>query len=443
MNEPHKNFIDFMDLLLDAICVVNPNGRLLFVSAACKQVFGYTPKELLGLAVLDLVHPDDKEETEKLAERINKGAQSHAFENRLIHKSGRVVHIRWSMRWSEKDQVRIAVAHDISERKRTESMQHALYAISEAAHYVEDLTSLFPRIHDIIGKLLPAQNFFVALYEKQKDELHFPYFVDEYDDAPDPRPLNSGTLSAEVIRSGAPLLITPESSTELTERFSNVIGTSCHDWLGVPLKAGKVSIGALVVQSYSGDTRYTEQDRELLQFVSSLVASAITRTQMHERLIHAAGHDPLTALANRGLFEDRLQRVLARVRRYPARFAILYIDLDKFKEVNDLYGHFSGDHVLINVAERLKNCVRESDTVARMGGDEFVLLLDRIIKPSDAQTVAQKIRSALDMPIVHEDKHFYITPSIGISIYPDHGDSMESLLNYADNAMYSSKKAAR
>jgi diguanylate cyclase (GGDEF)-like protein len=164
---------------------------------------------------------------------------------------------------------------------------------------------------------------------------------------------------------------------------------------------------------------------------------------MHERLIHAAGHDPLTALANRGLFEDRLQRVLARVRRYPARFAILYIDLDKFKEINDLYGHFSGDHVLINVAARLKDCVRDSDTVARMGGDEFVLLLDRIIKPSDAQTVAQKIRNALDSPIVHEKKHFYITPSIGISIYPDHGDNMESLLHYADNAMYSSKKAAR
>lgn len=440
MNEPYKNFIDFMDLLLDAICVVNPQGRFLFVSAACERIFGYTPQEMLGLNVLDLVHPDDKAITANVAESINAGAESHAFENRYIHKDGRVIHIRWSARWSEQDQVRIAVAHDITERKRAETMQQALYAISEAAHSVEDLTSLFPRIHHIISKLLPASNFFVALYNRQTDELRFPYFVDEYDDVPEPRPLDSGTLSAEVIRSGEPLLITAESNAELNKRFPEIVGASSLDWLGVPLKAGKVCLGALVVQSYTGDIRYTEQDRELFQFISNQVASAISRTQMHERLIHAAGHDPLTALANRGLFEDRLQRVLARVRRNPARFAILYIDLDKFKEVNDLHGHFTGDRVLKEVAARLKSCVRESDTVARIGGDEFVLLLNQISRSSDAQNVAEKIRVALDLPIKHNGNHLLITPSIGIAIYPDHGSNIESLLHYADKAMYSGKR---
>ncbi len=439
MNEPYKHFVDFMDLLLDAICVVNPKGQVLFASAACEKMFGYTPQEMLGMAVIDLVHPDDKDRTAALAETINRGGKSHAFENRFIHKDGHIVHIRWSARWSEKDKVRVAVAHDITESKHAEAIQQALYAISQTVHSVEDLTSLFPRIHAIIGDLLPAQNFFVAMYDSHKDILHFPYFVDEYDESPEPRPLASGTLSAEVIRSGKPLLITPESDFGHDERFAQVIGSASHDWLGVPLKAGKVSIGALVVQSYSGDIRYSEKDKKLLQFVSSQVASAITRTQMHERLIHAAGHDPLTGLVNRGLFEDRLLHILARVRRNPARFALLYIDLDKFKEINDLYGHFFGDVVLKEVALRLKDCVRESDTVARIGGDEFVLLLHRIIKPSDAQNVAAKIRAALDRPIKHQDKLLFISPSIGIASYPDHGDNIESLLHYADNAMYSSK----
>ena len=442
MNEQYNHFVDFMDLLLDAICVVNPEGRLVFASAACEKIFGYTPKEMLGIQLLDLVHPDDKASTLALAQEINKGAQSYAFENRYIRKDGQIVYIRWSARWSEKDKVRVGIAHDITESKRAEAKQQALYAISEAAHSVEDLTSLFPRIHHIIGKLLPAQNFFVALYDRQKDQLHFPYFVDEYDDVPAPRRLNSGTLSAEVIRTGLPLLITPETELNANKTFSTIVGTSSHDWLGVPLLSGKIAIGALVVQSYSGDIRYTEQDKELLQFVSSQVASAITRTQMHERLIHAAGHDPLTGLANRGLFEDRLKGALARVRRNPARFALLYIDLDKFKEVNDSHGHFSGDRVLKEVAIRLLSCVRESDTVARIGGDEFVLLLNSIIKPSDAQKVADKIRSALNQPIEHDGKILSISPSIGIAIYPDNGERIESLLHYADNAMYTSKKAS-
>tara|TARA_R100001377_G_scaffold69639_3_gene44978 strand:+ start:1553 stop:2884 length:1332 start_codon:yes stop_codon:yes gene_type:complete len=442
MKKNYNNLIDFMDLLLDAICVVNPEGRLLFISAASEQMFGYTPEELVGKPIFDLVHPDDRDRSIAVSKRVNAGEEIVGFENRYLHKDGRTIHVRWTARWSEEQQIRVAVAHDISERIRAESLQRALYAISETSHQADDLDSLFPLIHRIIGELLPAKNFFVALYDRHKDELSFPYYVDEFDTSPSPRPLDSGTLSAEVIRTGQALLLTPNSNKSMHLKHAQVVGTESLDWLGVPLHSGKRTFGALVVQSYGGNARFTDQDQELLQFVSDQVASAIIRTQLHERLIHAAGHDSLTGLANRGLFQDRLQRVIARVRRNPGRFALLYLDLDKFKGINDLYGHTVGDKLLVEVAKRLQGCIRESDTVARIGGDEFVLLLTNIVNPHDAKNVAAKIRQVLNKAFKLGDRNLLIAPSIGIAVYPENGESAEALLHFADDAMYQSKRTA-
>ncbi|MGB4247292.1 MAG: diguanylate cyclase [Pseudohongiellaceae bacterium] len=440
LDSKFKPLIEFMDLLLDAICVVDVEGRYVFVSAAFERIFGYTPQEVLGRPMIELVHPEDRDRTLAVARDIIAGTPQFGFENRYIRKDGRIVHIRWSARWSEGDQLRVAVAHDITERKRAETMQSALYAISEAANAAEDLVELCSQIHRIIGELLPAANFFVALYDEERDELSFPYFVDECDEPPMPRPLNSGTLSAEVIRSGQALLLTPETRSTLVEQVGTVVGSDSLDWLGVPLKSQKRTIGALVVQTYSGAVRYTEEDKELLQFVSAQIAAAIARTQLHSRLTFAAGHDPLTGLANRGLFQDRLETMLARVRREPARFALLYIDLDKFKSVNDNYGHITGDLMLQEVAVRLRGCIRESDTIARVGGDEFVVLLGSIVLPIHAALVARKIRAALSEVFVLQNKKLFISPSIGVAVYPEDGESEIELMHRADEKMYSTKK---
>ena len=238
-----------MDLLLDAICVVDVEGRFLFVSAAGERIFGYPPEELIGRPMIDLVFPEDRARTLAAAADIMAGNPKPHFENRYVRKDGQVVHIMWSARWSEADQARIAVARDITDLKRAESMQAALHHISEAANSAEDLLALFLRIHQIIGELLPARNFFVALYDERKDELTFPYFVDEHDDAPAPRKLDSGTLSAHVIRSGESLLLMHDSECELADNIGPIIGKDSLDWLGVPLVSQKGTIGALVVQS--------------------------------------------------------------------------------------------------------------------------------------------------------------------------------------------------
>ncbi len=430
----------YIDLLLDAVCAVDGQGRFVFVSAACERIFGYTPEELIGRAMIDLVHPADRERTLQAAREIMGGQPMPNFENRYLCKDGKIAHILWSARWSPVDQLRIAVARDITERKLAESKQAALYAISEAAHAAEDLLALFGRIHRIIGEWLPALNFSVALYDHQCQQISFPYQVHDQNAAPQPQGVDTASLCAEVIRSGQPLLLTPEDSGRLPafDALAHDLHSSC--WLGVPLTSPRGTIGALVVKSPPGGERYTEQDKELLQYVCAQVATAIERKQLHARLQHMAQFDQLTQLPNRELLRERVRAALTRARQEAGRMALLYIDLDKFKQVNDSYGHGVGDLLLQAVASRLKGCVRESDTVARMGGDEFVVLLEKVHEEEDGRRVAEKIRQALSQPL-HLGGHLLtIVPSIGLAFYPQHGDEDTQLFKHADDAMYAEKR---
>jgi len=431
-----------LDTLVDAVCIVDPDGHFVYTSAACERIFGYTPQELRGRQMLELVHPDDRARTLAMAAAIMQGELSTSFENRYIRKDGSVAHIMWSARWSQQDGVRIAVARDITEHKHAAAVQAALLAISEAAHTASDLGDLFRQIHAIIGGLLPARNFFVALHDAQTDTLSFPYFVDEHDAPPAPQPLGSGTLSAEVIRSGEALLLKSGEQHALPARVRRpFIGSDSLDWLGVPLHSRGRTIGALVVQSYSGETRYTERDKQLLQFVCAQVAAAIERKQTETWLRHIAQHDTLTNLPNRKLFDDRLQAALARVARDSEMLALLYIDIDRFKSINDTLGHGVGDRLLHEVAQRIVSCVRETDTVGRMGGDEFVVLLTGIRTPQSAMIAAEKILAGLQSPFELTEGPLSIAASIGVALYPGHGSDAQHLVREADHAMYAAKNA--
>ncbi len=430
-----------LDLLVDAVCVVDVAGRFVFASAGCERIFGYTPEEMIGKAMLEMVFADDREKTLQAASRIMSGHLQTHFENRYVRKDGQVVHVMWTARWSEADQVRIAVARDITERKRAEATQAALFAISEAAHAAGDLLALFERIHRIIGDLLPASNFSVALYDQASDEVSVPYHVDEHAPSPPPQPLDSGTPAGQVIRSGQTLLLTPDSMPALREYPGVAEGRLPSYWLGIPLKSHKGTIGALVVRSYSGGARCTETHTELLQFVSTQVAAAIERKQTHLRLQNIALYDQLTQLPNRELLHDRLEVALARARRERGRLALLYLDLDNFKCVNDTHGHAAGDLLLQLAAQRIRRCLRESDTVARIGGDEFVVLLECIPSPERAWTVAEKIRVALNLPFDLSGHDMHVHPSIGVALFPEHGDADNQLLQRADEAMYQAKRS--
>lgn len=438
---PHLPHDKLLDLLLDVVCVVDKEGRFLSVSAASERVFGYRPEEMVGRTAFEMMHPDDRAASRALVERINLGQPSPDHENRYIHKDGHIVHIMWSAQWLEAEQVRVGVARDITRRKRAEAMQAALYAISEAAHSVGDLQTLYRRVHEVISQVLPAENFSVALYDAANDQLSFPYYVDQFDAPPSPMPLGSGTFRAEVIRSAEALLLTPETAEQMLAKIGTEAGKHSLDWLGVPLISGTDTIGALVLQSYCGTVRYNEQDQELLQFVSSQVAAAIERKRTHSRLEFLAQYDQLTELPNRALFLDRLRSSLQRAQRGSLRLAVLYLDMDNFKQINDTFGHTTGDHLLREVARRLRQCVREADTVGRLGGDEFAVLLDNIGRPEDATVVAEKILVSLSDPYLLEGKTLMSTPSLGIAVYPEHGQSDLHLIRHADEAMYVAKRS--
>lgn len=430
----------YIDLLLDAVCAVDKQGRFVFVSAACERIFGYSADEMIGQPMIDMVHPADRQRTLDAAREIMGGEPKLNFENRYLRKDGRVVHILWSARWSEDDQLRIAVARDITERKQAESRQAALYAISEAAHAAEDLLALFKRIHMIIGEWLPALNFSVALYDEHCAQLNFPYHVDDHEPQPEQPGTMTGRLCTEVIRTGQPILLTPDQCTPPAGFEVLVTGQNAPCWLGVPLNSQNGTIGALIVKSIPGGERYTEQDKELLQYVCAQVATAIERKQLHARLQYMAQYDQLTQLPNRELLRDRLKASLQVAREDGGRMALLYVDLDRFKQVNDTHGHAVGDMLLQAVANRLKGCVRETDTVARIGGDEFVVLLHSIRAADDTDIVVEKIRQVLVQPLRLDGHSLNIQPSIGVARYPDHGTEEKQLFRHADEAMYCAKR---
>ena len=159
-----------------------------------------------------------------------------------------------------------------------------------------------------------------------------------------------------------------------------------------------------------------------------------------ERIRHMALHDSLTGLPNRQLFRDRFLHDMNHAKRYGDMVGLLYIDLDRFKRINDLHGHDAGDKALCETAARLLSCVREPDTVARIGGDEFVVTLSELSAPENAGFVAGRIISALAKPMVIDGDEHGVGASIGVSVYPTDSDNLDELLRMADKAMYEVKR---
>ena len=191
------------------------------------------------------------------------------------------------------------------------------------------------------------------------------------------------------------------------------------------------------------EVRVLERTAELAGANALLQGEIVERRQAEARVHHMAYHDSLTGLPNRALLSDRLDRAMLAVQRSDPKLAVMFIDLDRFKTINDSLGHLTGDYLLKEVASRLCRAVRASDTVARLGGDEFVVLVPGIREPEECSHVAEKIIEALASPFPFEGRMLHITPSIGISMYPDDGADVETLMRHADAAMYHAKASGR
>lgn len=379
-----------------------------------------------------------------------------------------------------------ALQAEVVERERAERLQSALYritALSSRHEADDDVDGFYRDVHSIVGDLLDARNFFIALWDEETDELSFPYSVDERDTKRLPRRDGHG-LTEHVLHSGTPLLATDAMARGL--EAAGVISRSGQPaawWLGVPLKVEDQPVGVIAVQSYRPEVHYTHGDMELLGFVAVHIATAIgrrrsnlalreayldlerrvaertrelglanstLRQQIHARegverqLKHQALHDSLTGLPNRQYLLDQLVAAMASHQAQSDRlFAVLFLDLDRFKVINDSEGHLVGDELLKQAAQRIGLCVRTPDTLARLGGDEFAVLLERIRSVDDAVTIAERIMQVLDQPFLIEGRELHSSASVGIAIAQPHYTSAEELLRDADAAMYRAKAEGR
>jgi len=272
----------------DVIVLLAENGAYLYVTPSQARVLGYPPEEFIGRSAFEHVHTDDLAlAKERFGRCVANPGMPVTAEVRLRHRDGSWRHVEAvGVNRLADPSVRAVVANyrDITPRKQAESLQAALYRVSEATSMTGDVGELYAEIHAIVAKLMPAENFYIALYDETAKVLTFPYFVDAVDPKPQPKKLGKG-LTEYVLRTGEPLLATPERFAELQKTGKvKLIGGSSLDWLGVPLKTDDRTLGVLVVQTYDKDVRYGEREKEVLAFVAQHIAGAIGRKRAEQEI---------------------------------------------------------------------------------------------------------------------------------------------------------------
>ena len=368
----------------------------------------------------------------------------------------------------------------IREREKSELLQESLYRISELANDASfNIDVFYAKVHNIIGKLINATNFFIAKYDEESDTIEYVYVVDEdagHDSDYFKTRKTSNHYSEVVIRRQKTVLLNREEMQALYEKGETRAPNSEHSWLGVPLLYSGKLLGVMVIQSYQASIIYTQQDAELLNFVSNHITSAIKRREISEierqshelleqqvklrtlaleeeitqrkeaekKLKHTASHDSLTGLPNRAVFIDLLNHAIACNKRKPElSFAILFLDLDRFKVVNDSLGHHAGDILLKLIAKELSATVRSKDTVARLGGDEFVILIEDLESNNEAFEIAKRITTFLQEPFTIHNQLVFTGTSIGILFSDERYESADTMLRDADTAMYHAKDSGK
>ncbi len=373
---------------------------------------------------------------------------------------------------------------EILERQRAEKLQQALFRITDLSVSADSLERFYADLHSIIGELLYAKNFYIAMLAAEGTRIEFPYSVDEVDTRPmSGRPRAKG-LTEYVIDTGQPLLADRERIRHLeSQGLVRSIGTLAYCWLGVPLTRDGSVIGVIGVQSYSSGAAFTERDQELLTFVGHHIDAALARKRAQDHLVaahaelesrvqirtreladanrelreqiaerlraeqrlrHQARHDGLTGLPNRAQLQERLDDAIARVSTNGGKpFAVLFLDIDRFKLINDSVGHVAGDELLVEASRRISQVIGRDDIVARLGGDEFALLAEEIDGAAHAERYAAAILRSIGQPLWIEGREVFPSASIGIALWHPRYRKSEELLRDADAAMYRAKREGR
>jgi diguanylate cyclase (GGDEF)-like protein/PAS domain S-box-containing protein len=380
---------------------------LRFVNERWQEITGFDAEEALGHNWQSIIHPDDRA---VMAEQWgSSGALGEPFRGmvRVVRPDGAV---RWVMSateplFDEQDQLtgHVGTLDDITERLTAQRDTERLSDIVEAT---SDLVVISDRENHILYMNAAARRFFGLGPEGSLDDFDFTPFTPQW----------------------------------AQERYMNETRPALRDhgiWSGefAYFHDGfEVSVSALFLAHHDGDGN--------IEFVSSVTRDISERKAFEQRLEYQATHDPLTGLPNRTLFLDRLELALARRRRSNRPVAVLFCDVDHFKVVNDSLGHGAGDRLLVALAERLRDALRPGDTVARFGGDEFVILCDELVTEHDAVAIAERANKAVHEPLTVESTEVFAAMSIGIA-FANADTEPEAMIRDADAAMYLAKERGR
>jgi diguanylate cyclase (GGDEF)-like protein/PAS domain S-box-containing protein len=404
----------------DMIAVVDSDGRRLYNSPSYQKILGYSPEELRATSSIEQIHPDDRPQVLNAAEKARQSGQGERVEYRMRHKDG-----SWRILESTACTVRnargqtdklVIVNRDITERKRAEEL-----VLHNAAlrHAEEKYRAIFEDA--VVG-------IFQMTLEGRPLNINRALAQIHGYDSPD-------QMLAEVSNVARQMFVDPGQMAKLAEALDDngvVRGAEVEvyrrdgtkKWLLLSLRAVRDASGNITLHE---GTVEDISDRKVAQ----------------ERVQYLAYYDALTGLPNRTLLQDRLSKALASARRQNDKVALLFLDLDRFKNINDSLGHSFGDLFLKDVAERLKRTAREQDTVARLGGDEFLIVLTDVKNIPDAAVAAERFMDAMTAEFVVQGHPLSVSCSLGISIFPEHGADGETLIKNADAAMYCAKDYGR
>lgn len=409
LESQEKRFRDLITCSSDFIWEVDENLIYTFSTSSADGILGYAPSEMIGKKPFDFM-PD--QEAMNIAKSflpiVENRASFTGLENKVIGKGGKLVHVETSgvPIFNEAGEFKgyRGIDTDISERKERE------LELSLAAT-VLDTASEAVMVTDSNNQIIKINKAFSKITGYSKEEVL----------TKKPSLLKSGYHDQKFYKN---LYRSIESDGkwqgEIWNKRKN--GEIYPQWLSI--------------------TKMSYDKAELQGFVS--VFSDITVRKEHEEKIeYQANFDALTGLANRNLMEDRFRMAMHHAQREDKKVALLFIDLDRFKQINDSLGHFVGDKLLKEVANRIANHIRRSDTAARLGGDEFAVIIPDVTSVVEVDAIVQKLISSITMPFNLDPNELYISASIGVTLYPNDGAGIKELLRNADNAMYKAKEKGR
>ena len=411
LRQSEERYRTILQEMEDSYYEVDRSGNFTFVNDSTCRETGYTRREMIGMNYRKATFREDVETVYRVFNNVYRtGKPNRAFSHRMVRKDGSVRFVEAAISPLKNKQGETVgfrcVSRDVTERKRLED---------DLARSEETYRTILEQMQDAYYEIDAAGNFLFAN---------------------DATCRSLGTPLNKLIGTNYSRLVPEDEGQAVTLAFKHVFDSGnpnrgfAHR---VILPNGNVAFAEVSISPLKN-----KQDNIIgFRCVSRDVTE---RKKMEQLLANMATHDFLTELPNRVLLIDRFDIALAQAHRKEHKLAVMSLDLDRFKEVNDTLGHSVGDGVLKQVAKKLVATVRSSDTVARLGGDEFLLLLQEIHEIQDATIIADKVLNSLEEPFVIEDRSLVLSASIGIAIYPDDGKDLETLMKKSDASMYYSKR---